>query len=167
MDKEKTACFSGYRLEKMPQHGDTHAPEVELIRKKLQQAILDAIAQGYTHFICGMADGWDTWAYDTLWAIRRFRGDKITLEAAVPYHKELKGRDKRAYDAQLSYADKITVLSEKYHSGVFHVRNRYMIDNSSLLICYWDGKSGGTAYTVGYAEKQGLKIVNVAEEVNL
>lgn len=162
MDKEKTVCFSGYRLEKMPMHGDTHAPEVELIRKKLQQAILDAIAQGYNNFICGMANGWDTWAFDTLTAIRGFRGDKITIEAAIPYRKELKGKAKRIEDAQLSDADKITYCSEAYHSGVFHIRNRYMVDNSSLLICYYDGKSGGTAYTVGYAEKQGTKIVNLA-----
>ncbi len=33
-----------------------------------------------------------------------------------------------------------------------------MVDRSSLLICYYDGKTGGTQSTVAYAEKLGLEV---------
>ena len=38
-----------------------------------------------------------------------------------------------------------------------------MVAASSLLICYFDGRSGGTAQTVRMAEQSGLEIVNLAE----
>ena len=41
-------------------------------------------------------------------------------------------------------------------------RNRHLIDNSSLCICYLTKNSGGTAFTVNYALKKGLIITNVA-----
>ena len=37
-----------------------------------------------------------------------------------------------------------------------------MVENSSLLIALFDGKSGGTKSTIDYAKKKGLKIVIIA-----
>lgn len=80
MDKTRTVCFSGYRLEKMTQHGDKDAPEIRKIKGKLQQAILDAIAEGYIHFICGMANGWDEWAYNTYGLLGDLEGIRLRLK---------------------------------------------------------------------------------------
>ena len=41
-------------------------------------------------------------------------------------------------------------------------RDRYMVDHSSLLIAAFDGTGGGTMYTLNYAMKQGLAIVDLA-----
>ena len=41
-------------------------------------------------------------------------------------------------------------------------RNRHLVDNSSVCICYLTESTGGTAYTVEYARKSGLTIVNLA-----
>lgn len=38
-------------------------------------------------------------------------------------------------------------------------RNRFMVNNSSLLIALFSGKNGGTKSTIEYAKKQGLNIV--------
>lgn len=43
-------------------------------------------------------------------------------------------------------------------------RNRHLVDNSSVCICYQTKETGGTAYTVEYARKHGLRIINLAEE---
>ena len=37
-------------------------------------------------------------------------------------------------------------------------RNKYIIDNSSVLIALFNGKAGGTKQTVDYAKEKGLKI---------
>ena len=54
------------------------------------------------------------------------------------------------------------MFSSNYFTGCFSVRNRFMVDSSSLLICYFDGQAGGTAQTVHYAQDSGLHIVNLS-----
>ena len=46
-----------------------------------------------------------------------------------------------------------------------HKRNRHLVDNSSICICYLTENSGGTFYTVNYAKKQGLTVINLAEQL--
>jgi hypothetical protein len=36
-----------------------------------------------------------------------------------------------------------------------------MVDKSSKLICYYDGSGGGTGYTVEYAKKRSVQVVNL------
>lgn len=38
-------------------------------------------------------------------------------------------------------------------------RNNYMLNNSSLVIALFNGKPGGTSYTLKKAKEKGLKIV--------
>ena len=40
-------------------------------------------------------------------------------------------------------------------------RNKYMVDNASLLIVVCNDFSGGTGATVRYAEKKGIGIVMI------
>ncbi|HJD05663.1 MAG TPA: hypothetical protein IAB72_02115 [Candidatus Onthoplasma faecipullorum] len=37
-----------------------------------------------------------------------------------------------------------------------HERNRYMVNNSSMIIALYSGLPGGTKYTLNYTLKQGL-----------
>jgi len=70
-------CFTGHRPEKL------HQPEA-FIKVELKKAICQAIADGYTTFISGMARGVDIWAAQI---VLRFRANNpaIHLIAAVPY----------------------------------------------------------------------------------
>ena len=44
-------------------------------------------------------------------------------------------------------------------------RNRHLVDNSSVCVAYLTRSGGGTAYTVEYAKKHGLKIINIAKNL--
>ena len=44
-----------------------------------------------------------------------------------------------------------------------HKRNRHLVNNSSLCICYLTEEKGGTYYTVKYAQENQLAVVNVVE----
>lgn len=44
-------------------------------------------------------------------------------------------------------------------------RNRHLVDNSSVCVAYLTQSGGGTAYTVEYANKHGLKIINIAKNI--
>lgn len=52
--------------------------------------------------------------------------------------------------------------AQQYTKGCMHKRNRHLVDNSSVCVCYLNRESGGTAYTVNYAKKNGLEIINLA-----
>lgn len=62
-------------------------------------------------------------------------------------------------------ADKVVYTSKEYTRGCMHKRNRHLVDNSSICIAYLTEQSGGTAYTVDYARKNGLIVINIAEKI--
>lgn len=127
--------------------------------------MIEAIEQGYRYFGCGGALGFDTLAAQTVLRLREIYPE-IRLILVLPCRDQTRGwkqADVAEYDRIMKAADKVTYTSEQYYSGCMHKRNRHLVDNSSLCICYLTEQSGGTAYTVNYARSQGLKIINVAE----
>ena len=67
----------------------------------------------------------------------------------------------------LDYYDEVEVCaesSEAYPKSAIQVRNRSIIDRSDLVVRCIQHKSGGAYATIRYAEKQGKKIVNLADE---
>ena len=127
--------------------------------------MIEAIEQGYRYFGCGGALGFDTLAAQTVLRLREIYPE-IRLILVLPCRDQTRGwkqADVAEYDRIMKAADKVTYTSEQYYSGCMHKRNRHLVDNSSLCICYLTEQSGGTAYSVNYARSQGLKIINVAE----
>ena len=53
----------------------------------------------------------------------------------------------------------IYVSDRPYFDGCMQKKNKYMIDNSSVLIALFNGKAGGTKITIDYAKQQGLEIL--------
>ncbi len=90
----------------------------------------------------------------------------IKLILVLPCRNQTRGWDEKdiaVYEAIKDKADKVVYTSEQYFNGCMQKRNRYLVDNSSLCICYLTKKNGGTAFTVGYALKNGLHIISIAE----
>ena len=61
----------------------------------------------------------------------------------------------------LDAADSVVTVCEEYTSNAFFLRNRYMVDRADVIVCCFDGKTGGTAYTVEYARRQGRIIIQL------
>ena len=70
--------------------------------------------------------------------------------------------DVAEYERIKGLADKVVYTSQAYTAGCMHKRNRHLVDNSSVCVCYLTKDSGGTAYTVRYARKRGLEVINLA-----
>ena len=45
-----------------------------------------------------------------------------------------------------------------------HIRNKNLVNNSKYCIAYLKESNGGTAFTVKYALKNKLEIINIAEQ---
>lgn len=42
------------------------------------------------------------------------------------------------------------------------IRNREIVDNSNIVVAFWNGKSKGTKYTLDYARKKNKRIIVVS-----
>ena len=71
--------------------------------------------------------------------------------------------DKMTYYEIMKQANKIVYTSQIYTKDCMFKRNRHLVNYSSACICYLNRSTGGTAYTVDYAHKCGLQIINIAE----
>ncbi|MCQ4770305.1 SLOG family protein [Intestinimonas massiliensis] len=134
------------------------------VKKRLEKVIEESIQTGYLYFGAGGALGFDTLAANTVIKLRAKHPD-IKLILVLPCKTQTRGwkqSDIEEYERIIKAADKVVYTSENYFSGCMHKRNRHLVNNSSLCICYLTEDNGGTFYTVNYAKQNGLSIVNIA-----
>lgn len=149
-----TVCFTGHRE---IQHADLPA--------KLD-ALLDKLCkQGYRFFGAGGALGFDT---EAALAVLRAQGKHphIKLILILPFPEQAKtwsAEEQAIYEDIKRNAAKVVFTGERYMRGCYHVRNRALVDGAGLCVAYLCRGTGGTAYTVGYAKEQGVKVLNTAE----
>lgn len=156
--KEKSCCFTGHRDIPSGMYCD--------IGRLIERYIEKLAERGYDRFICGGALGFDTLAAVSVINFRNMHGG-IKLHLALPCPEQdirWSKNDRILYRKILEAADETAVLSSSYTRGCMMVRNRYMVDNSSVCICYVEKSSGGSFYTMNYALKSGLRVINIAKK---
>ena len=151
-----TAAFTGHRF--------IDASQREHVKKRLSNAVLDTYGHGIRNFISGFAIGFDMMAAEVVVSLKQNYPD-ITLIAAIPFKGQacrFNFYDQQRYDRLLEVADEVIVLSESYYPRCFLDRDEFMVNHSSRLIAYYDGREkGGTFYTIRKAMAQNIPIVNV------
>ena len=155
--RDYTCCFTGHRALPPEERG--------AIAYQLEQTVIMLIQAGIRFFGAGGARGFDTLAAQTILKLRR-KYPHIKLILVLPCLSQTQGwrdEDIKVYESINTAADKVTYTSEKYTQGCMHKRNRHLVDHSSICVCYLTEDWGGTAYTVNYAKKQGLKVINLAD----
>ena len=88
----------------------------------------------------------------------------VTVEAAVPCPSQADAwppDQRRRYERLVAACDFETLVSACYTPACMQRRDRYMVDHAALLIAAFDGSPGGTRYTVEYAMRRGLEIVDL------
>lgn len=160
MERATTCCFTGHRPDKLPWGTDEAAENCVVLKLQMEQALERAYAEGFRHFICGMARGADLYFAEAVLALRE-RYPDITVEAARPCETQA---DAWPEEEQKRYADILgrcnfeTLVQHTYDRGCMMRRNRYMVDRSSRIIAAYDGvPKGGTAQTLAYAMRRGLQ----------
>ena len=136
--RQMSVCFSGYRPEKLPWGENESDPRCAALKKRLYDAAESACAQGYRHFICGMARGVDLYACE-----------------AEGWPEAERAR----WQSLVDRCDYETVVQDHYDAGCMQRRNRYMVDHAALLIAVHDGQPGGTRRTIEYAMRRRLDVV--------
>ena len=150
-DLNKTCAVTGHR-----------ELQEDFNKETTKKIIEEVILKGYNNFLVGMALGFDTVCFNILRKLKEKH--KIKITAVVPCGEQDKYfnlKQKKKYREMLETADEVITLHEKFSFGCMQERNRYLVDNASLLIAYLKKKGGGTFYTVSYAEKQGKEIIMI------
>ena len=153
-NRQCCCCFTGHREDKLQRS------EKEVL-DDLKQAIIQAINDGYTTFITGMAYGVDIWAGELVLEQRK-KNRSIKLIAAIPFE----GFDsywsenwRKRYGKLLKKANEVNYICDGYASFAYQRRNAWMIDRSSRVIAVYNGEPSGTRNTINYAKKLDVPIV--------
>lgn len=156
IDKMKVACFSGHR--KLPQNCTE-------LQANLEKTIVELIERGVVFFGDGAALGFDQMAAETVLRLKKnYPHIKLVMVLPCPPEQQsLKWNDeqKKRYYSILEQSDKLRILSPQYANSCMLDRNRHMVEHSGYLICYLRWNSGGTFYTVNYAERCGVEIIRL------
>ena len=163
INRDNTCCFTGHRPSKLPWRYDESDIRCEKLKQKISDTVEAVYFSGIRHFICGMAQGCDIYFCEAVIMLRDEHPD-ITIEAALPCEEQSKfweERERNRYFRLVSLCDHETLVSRQYTNDCMKKRNKYMVDNSSVLIAVFDGTLGGTMQTIGYAAKCGLEVIEL------
>lgn len=157
IDRSRTACFTGHR--KIP------AQEIKNIEKRLDKIIEKLYQKGVIFYGVGGSYGFDMLAEIAVIRAKQHHSEiKLILVLPCKNQEKYWTEDNKKMFAEIkNQADKIVYLSEIYSVDCMHKRNRHLVNFSGYCVAYLNKNSGGTAYTVDYAARNGLKIVNLAE----
>ena len=126
----------------------------------LEKEIRQAIADGFSVFISGMARGVDIWAAEIVLRLRD-AGEAIRLICACPYQGFERGWKQSwqdRYKAILSTADLVRYICPGYSRSCFQQRNKWMVDHAARVIAVWNGQPSGTKNTIDYARRVGVLV---------
>lgn len=165
--KNLTLCFTGHRPNKLPWGYNENKDSCVRFKHCLLDVLENAIKNGYSHFISGMALGVDIICAETVLKLKQ-KYKKIFLECAIPCRNQtLKwtSNEKKRYNKILKKADCIFFVSDEYSVDCMNKRNEYMIDKSDAVLGVWNKSPSGTAKTINMAinKNKKIKIIDLNE----
>ncbi len=140
--------------------------DMPALRRRLDMLLRQLYGRGYRYYYSGMAVGFDMVAARAVLELRRSYPD-VRLIAAVPFAGQARrfpAAERVEYERLLAAADRVDVLSEEYEPHIYLRRDRYMVERASVVAAWFDGRSGGTAYTVSFARSLGREVVNLFDD---
>ena len=156
--RAKTCCFTGHR-------SLSHEEKLKAA-VRLRRVIEEQIKAGIVFYGAGGERGFDTLAAQTVLEMKK-EYPQLRLILVLPCEDQTRGwrsEDIAVYEDIKRRSDKVVYLSREYIQDCMHRRNRHLVDHSGTCICYLTRRSGGTAYTVDYARRKGLRIINLAND---
>ncbi len=152
LDKNYTCAVSGNR---------TVGADLDV--KKLKEIFIKLIVnRNIKTFLVGMAVGFDTVCFKALSELKNTF--KIKLVAVIPCENQdynYSKTQKEEYKNMLEIADEKVYTGKEYTKNCMFIRNRYLVDNSSVLVVYSRKKTGGTTYTINYALRSCIPIIEL------
>ena len=135
----------------------------EALCLRLDATLRELYARGARCFYNGMAEGFDLIAARAVLDLQCQYSD-VQLIAAVPFRghgRSFSAVVQRDYEQILAAANRVEVLAEGYSRECFLRRDDYMVERAATVVAWFDGRAGGTAYTVARARALGREVINL------
>lgn len=163
-DKDQSVCFTGHRPSSMPWGYNQDHKDCKQLKKRLKEVLTTLIGNGFSTFYNGLAEGFDMLAAEILLELKS-EGYPVYMIGCIPcgnQDKYFSDESKAMYQKLKENCDELYFVTEgHYFRGCTHVRNKYMVDNSTFLVAYCHKDTGGAASTLAYAKKQGKEIIEL------
>lgn len=139
--------------------------DVSIIAAKFLESVENLKA---THVITGMAVGYDQLVAEVCLEFN------IPFIAAVPFAGQEKRWPKHVqerYSELLAKAHIVQIVSEGAYAGwKMHVRNEWIVNNSTAILAYFDGRyveGSGTAACCKYTIKKQKPLINLYAQISV
>ena len=162
-NKEKTACLTGHRPNKLPWGYDEEDKICIKFKENLEDSLEKAIKYGLRYFLTGMAEGFDMIATEILIKLRKKYPIKIiAVIPCIGQEKVWNDEQQKRYRIILKKCDEKIILNKSYTSTCMNERNKFMVEHSSMVIACYNGLYGGTRNTINMTKRCGceIKIIN-------
>ena len=152
--RKHRCCFTGHRPEKL------NISE-SCLRQMLDKEIDQAIQDGFTVFLSGMAKGVDINAAELVLK-RREIDPRLKLVCVLPFdgfglHWSSEWTNR--YLSILNQADRVQIVCKNPSMSAYQRRNEWMVDRSARVIAVYHGAKGGTKNTIDYAKRNQVPCV--------
>ena len=129
----------------------------------LSRAVAYAYSKGCRKFLAGGAIGFDTLAACEVIRFKMSHSD-VSLVLVLPCENQSERwshSQKEMYNYVISNSDEVVFISERYTPCCMRERNKYLAENSDILISYVARSNSGSAQTVRMAKERGKEIHNI------
>jgi hypothetical protein len=116
-------------------------------------------------FNTGGCNGADSWVAESCIY------EKIDFNLYLAFPANIQGRffsreERISLDLQILSANKVSTVGNYYKVANYHIRDRAMVDDSHIVVCFWEGRrEGGTYKTIEYALKCGKQVFNALNDL--
>lgn len=159
----RCCAFTGYRPAKLPWGYDERDARCIEFKFRLRESLEYLIGRGYVDFLSGGALGFDLMAAEMVLSLRE-KYPWVRLVMVIPFDGQADRWPEAArqrWRRAIETSDRVVHISHQYDRGVFFRRNHYLVEHADLLLAAYDGQSGGTAGTVAYARRHGVRVARL------
>ena len=156
--RQQTCCFTGHR--------NVPKKDVDQILKQVEMLVCALVKKGVETFCVGGAIGFDTIAAQHLLYLRDIKGLNIKVILICPFDgftNRWNQTQKDEFATLLPHFDEVIYKEKTGSREAYLSRNRELVNRSAYCIAYCTHNYGGTAYTVRYAMKSGVMVLNIAD----
>ena len=159
---EIACAFTGHRPKSFLWKYNEAASDCVLLKDTLAKQIRLLVDSGVTEFLSGMAQGVDLWATEIVLDLKK-ENPALRLHCILPcegQEREWSASEQERYRSILRQADEAICVNQEYTADCMLVRNRYLVEHSSVLLAVYNGTyRSGTGMTIRYAKQLGREVI--------
>lgn len=150
-DMDKICSFFGHR--------DVFVDLSDELKSAVEKAITEF---GITTFYVGENGDFDRMAAGAVRSIKR-RYPNIKLILVLPYFTNRINEYKEIYESDFDSIYIPSELADVHPKGAITKRNKIMVDESDLVICYITREHGGAFNAAKYSKKKNIPTINIGD----